>query len=40
MGDGAPGEADPKALSPASQAIYAKVVRDAERFAGPVQGRA
>jgi LPXTG-site transpeptidase (sortase) family protein len=35
MGDGAPGEADPKALSAASQSIYAKVVRDAERFAGP-----
>ena len=35
MGDGAPGEADPKALSSASQSIYSKVVSDAERFAGP-----
>jgi LPXTG-site transpeptidase (sortase) family protein len=35
MGDGAPGEADPKALSAASQSIYSKVVSDAERFAGP-----
>src|SRR5262249_44660915 len=35
VGDGAPGEADPNALSAASQAIYAKVVRDAERYAGP-----
>src|SRR4051794_35086326 len=26
MGDGAPGEADPKALSKASQAVYARVV--------------
>src|SRR4051812_24949189 len=35
MGDGAPGEADPKALSPAGRSIYAKVVSDAERYAGP-----
>jgi Sortase domain len=39
MGDGAPGEADPNALSAASQAMYAKVVRDAERFAGPYEVR-
>jgi LPXTG-site transpeptidase (sortase) family protein len=35
MGDGAPGEADPKALSAASQSLYAAVERDATRFAGP-----
>jgi LPXTG-site transpeptidase (sortase) family protein len=35
MGDGAPGEADPKALSSASRSIYSKVVSDAERYAGP-----
>lgn len=35
MGDGAPGEVDPKALSPASRRIYTQVVRDAERWAGP-----
>lgn len=35
MGDGAPGEVDPKALSAASQSVYARVVRDAERWAGP-----
>ncbi|WP_053226768.1 sortase domain-containing protein [Solirubrobacter soli] len=40
MGDGAPGEADPKALSAASQSIYAKVVSDAERFAGPYKVKA
>ena len=40
MGDGAPGEADPKALSSASQAIYPKVVSDAERFAGPYKVKA
>jgi LPXTG-site transpeptidase (sortase) family protein len=40
MGDGAPGEADPKALSPASRSIYAKVVADAERYAGPYQVKA
>src|SRR6478736_1958656 len=34
MGDGAPGEADPKALSAAGQAVYSRVVSDAERFAG------
>src|SRR6478752_869721 len=40
MGDGAPGEADPKALSAASQSVYAKVVSDAERFAGPYKVKA
>ena len=40
MGDGAPGEADPTALSRASQAIYASVRRDAERFAGPYKVKA
>ncbi|HEY6887403.1 MAG TPA: sortase [Solirubrobacter sp.] len=40
MGDGAPGEADPKALSAGSQAIYSKVVSDAERFAGPYKLKA
>jgi LPXTG-site transpeptidase (sortase) family protein len=40
MGDGAPGEADPKALSSASQSIYSKVVSDAERFAGPYKVKA
>src|SRR4051812_48065885 len=35
MGDGAAGEVDPKALSSASQSVYAKVVADAERWAGP-----
>ena len=40
MGDGAPGEADPKALSAGSQSIYAKVVSDAERFAGPYKVKA
>jgi LPXTG-site transpeptidase (sortase) family protein len=40
MGDGAPGEADPKALSAASRSVYAKVVRDAERFAGPYKLKA
>ena len=35
MGDGEPGEADPKALSAASQRVYANVVRDAERWSGP-----
>src|SRR6478735_1007500 len=34
MGDGAPGEADPKALSSASQSVYSKLVADAERWAG------
>ncbi len=40
MGDGAPGEADPKALSRASQSVYASVQRDAERFAGPYKVKA
>src|SRR3954464_3746906 len=40
MADGAPGEADPNALSAASRRIYAQVVSDAERFAGPYKVRA
>jgi LPXTG-site transpeptidase (sortase) family protein len=40
MGDGAPGEADPKALSAASRSIYSKVVSDAERYAGPYKVKA
>ncbi len=40
MADGAPGEADPNALSAASRRIYAQVERDAERFAGPYKVRA
>jgi LPXTG-site transpeptidase (sortase) family protein len=40
MGDGAPGEADPKALSAASRSFYGRVERDAERFAGPYKVRA
>src|SRR4051794_22550532 len=40
MGDGAPGEADPKALSAASQRVYARVAADAERFAGPYRVKA
>jgi len=40
MADGAPGEADPKALSSASRSIYSAVERDAERFAGPYTVRA
>ena len=39
MADGAPGEADPNALSAASRRIYAQVVSDAERFAGPYKVR-
>src|SRR6478609_903599 len=35
MGDGAPGEVDPSALSSASQSVYSKLVADAERWAGP-----
>ena len=35
MGDGARGEVDPSALSSASRAIYARIVRNADRFAGP-----
>lgn len=35
MGDGAPGEVDPAALSTASRRIYTRVVSDAERLAGP-----
>ena len=40
MADGAPGEADPNALSAASRRIYALLERDAERFAGPYKLRA
>lgn len=40
MGDGAPGEADPKALSASSRSLYAQVERDAARFAGPYKVRA
>src|SRR4051812_149132 len=39
MSDGAPGEVDPAALSAAGRLIYAKVVSDAERFAGPYKIR-
>src|SRR4051812_35407196 len=35
MGDGAPGEVDPSALSSAGRRLYANVVSDAERWAGP-----
>ena len=35
MGDGARGEVDPSALTSAARAIYARIVRDADRFAGP-----
>jgi LPXTG-site transpeptidase (sortase) family protein len=40
MGDGAPGEADPRALPSAGRRIYAQVERDAARFAGPYTVRA
>jgi hypothetical protein len=35
MGDGAPGEVDPRAAGPAVRAAYERVARDAERYAGP-----
>ena len=35
MGDGAPGEVDPSALSSTGRSVYAKVVADADRWAGP-----
>jgi LPXTG-site transpeptidase (sortase) family protein len=35
MRDGAPGEADPQALSRASRSLYGRVARDAARYAGP-----
>ena len=41
MGDGAPGEADPKALSRRQPARSTpKVVSDAERYAGPYKVKA
>ena len=40
MNDGAPGEADPKALSRAGRSIFASVQRDAERYAGPYKVKA
>jgi hypothetical protein len=40
MGDGAPGEADPKALSRAGRSIYRRVQRDAARYAGPYRVKA
>ncbi|MDX6683378.1 MAG: hypothetical protein QOG94_3417, partial [Solirubrobacteraceae bacterium] len=35
MGDGAPGEADPRAAGPAVRGVYRRVARDARRYAGP-----
>ena len=35
MGDGAPGEVDPSAAGPAVRAVFERIARDAERFAGP-----
>ena len=35
MGDGAPGEVDPSAAGPAVGAVYDRIARNAERFAGP-----
>ena len=35
MGDGAPGEVDPAAGGPAVRATYARIARDAARYAGP-----
>jgi hypothetical protein len=35
MGDGAPGEVDPRAGGPAVRAVYERIVRDAERYAAP-----
>ena len=40
MGDGAPGEADPKALSASSRTTFAAVQRDASLYAGPYKVRA
>ena len=40
MGDGAPGEVTPTALSKGSRAVYRRIVREAERFAGPYRIRA
>ena len=40
MGDGAPGEVVPSALSAASRKVYRQVVRDAGRYAGPYRVRA
>jgi hypothetical protein len=35
MGDGAPGEVDPRAGGPAMHAVYERIARDAARYAGP-----
>jgi hypothetical protein len=35
MGDGAPGEIDPKAVSPAVAARFTRITRNAQRYAGP-----
>jgi hypothetical protein len=40
MGDGAPGEVDPSALSAASRSIYRRIESEAARFAGPYRVRA
>ena len=40
MADGAPGEADPRALPPAGRRLFAAIERHAARFAGPYTVRA
>ena len=40
MGDAAPGEIDPGALTPKSRSIYRAIRRDAKRYAGPYRVRA
>ncbi|WP_354699889.1 hypothetical protein DSM112329_00147 [Paraconexibacter sp. AEG42_29] len=35
MGDGAPGEIDPKAVSPAVAAAFTRITREATKYAGP-----
>ena len=40
MGDAAPGEIDPSALTSASRAVYRRIQRDAKRYAGPYRVRA
>jgi hypothetical protein len=35
MGDGAPGEVDPGAISAASRSLYRRIEREAERYGGP-----
>ena len=40
MGDAAPGEIDPGALTPKSRSIYRTIRRDAKRYAGPYRVRA